>query len=101
MQGVLLGGIAVNGALFGVLLFRYPSLANLLPLHFDVSGQIDRIAPRDQVFALPIIALMTWAANGVIGAIFYRRERMISYLAWSGALVVQVLFLLALWNIVT
>ena len=99
-HGVLLGGIALNAALFGILLFRYPSLPHVLPMHYDISGQVDRIAPRNEVFILPMIALVTWATNGIIGALFYRRERVISHLAWSGALVVQGLFLLALWNII-
>lgn len=99
-QGVLLGGIMLNGALFALLLFRYPHLPSLLPMHYDIGGQVDRIAPRKEVFDLPIIGLITWAVNGIVGAALYRRQRMVSYLAWGGALIVQLFFLLALWNIV-
>ena len=99
-HGVLLGGIVFNAVLFAVLLFRYPSLPHVLPMHYDINGQVDRIAPRNEVFILPMIALVTWATNGIIGALLYRRERVISHLAWSGTLVVQGLFLLALWNII-
>jgi hypothetical protein len=70
-------------------------------MHYDAAGRVDRIAPRSEAFDLPVIGLITWATNVVLGAIFYRRQRMLSYLAWSGTLVVLVLFLLALWNIVT
>jgi uncharacterized membrane protein len=87
--------------LFAILLFRYPRLPNVLPMHYDAAGRVDRIAPRSEAFDLPVIGLITWATNVVLGAIFYRRQRMLSYLAWSGTLVVLVLFLLALWNIVT
>ncbi|MBL7199579.1 MAG: DUF1648 domain-containing protein [Anaerolineae bacterium] len=100
-HGILLGSIVLNLALFAILCFRYPRLAHLLPLHYDLTGRVDRIAPRSQVFALPIIGLITWAANGVLGTALYRRERVASYLAWGGALLVQILFLLALWNIVS
>jgi hypothetical protein len=100
-QGVLLGGILVCAVLFAILLFRYPRLPNVLPMHYDAAGRVDRIAPRSEAFDLPVIGLITWATNVVLGAIFYRRQRMLSYLAWSGTLVVLVLFLLALWNIVT
>jgi hypothetical protein len=100
-QGVLLGGILVCAVLFAILLFRYPRLPNVLPMHYDATGRVDRIAPRREAFDLPVIGLITWATNVVLGAIFYRRQRMLSYLAWSGTLVVLVLFLLALWNIVT
>jgi hypothetical protein len=100
-QGVLLGGVVLILILFAIVCFRYPNLPGLLPLHYDVEGRVDRIAPRSEVFALPIIGTITWALNGLIGAILYRRQRMASYLAWSGALIVQFLFLLALWNVVT
>jgi len=99
-QFVLAGGILLNALLFAILLFRYPHLPNLLPMHYDAAGSVDRIAPRGEAFDLPVIGLLAWATNSVLGAVFYRRERMVSYLAWSGTLVVQVLFLLALWDIV-
>lgn len=100
-QGTVLGGIILNLALFGLLLFRYPRLPNLLPLHYDVTGAVDRIAPRSDVFALPVIGLIVWVANGFLGMALFRRERVASYIAWSGAAIVQVFFLLALWGIVT
>ena len=93
-------GIVLNLALFGLLLFRYPSLPNLLPLHYDITGAVDRISPRGDVFALPIIGLITLLTNDVLGILLYRRERVMSYMAWSGAALVQIFFLLALWNTV-
>jgi hypothetical protein len=100
-QGILLGGVLLCAVLFAVLLFRYPSLPNVLPMHYDAMGRVDRIAPRSEAFDLPVIGLITWTTNVALGVLFYRRHRMLSYLAWSGTLVVLVLFLLALWNIVT
>jgi hypothetical protein len=98
---VLVGaGILLSVLLFAVLLFRYPGLPNRLPMHYDAAGQVDRIAPRSEAFDLPVISLIAWATNGVLGMLFYRRQRMFSYLAWSGTLIVQVLFLMALWDIV-
>jgi hypothetical protein len=99
-HGILLASIVFNLLLFAILCFRYPRLPNLLPLHYDIQGRVDRISPRSQVFALPVIGLITWIANSALGAALYGRERIASYMAWSGALLVQILFLLALWNIV-
>jgi hypothetical protein len=100
-QGALLGGALLCAVLFAVLLFRYPHLPQLLPMHYDAVGRVDRIAPRTEAFDLPTIGLITWATNVLLGIVFYRRQRMLSYLAWSGTLVVLVLILIALWNIVT
>ncbi len=69
-------------------------------MHYDAAGLVDRIAPRSEAFDLPVIGLIAWATNGVLGALFYRRQRMLSYLAWSGTLIVQTLFLMALWDVV-
>lgn len=99
-QGILLAAFVLNLALFGLLLLRYPHLPHLLPLHFDVTGAVDRISPRQDVFALPTIGLITLAADGVLGGLLYRRERIASYMAWGGGMLVQFFFLLALWNIV-
>jgi hypothetical protein len=98
---LVLAGITMAALLFAVLLFRYPGLPDRLPMHYDAAGQVDRIAARSKVFALPVIGLIAWATNGMLGTLFYRRQRMLSYLAWSGTLIVQVLFLMALWDIVS
>jgi len=98
---LVLAGILMAALLFAVLLFRYPGLPDRLPMHYDAAGQVDRIAARSEVFDLPVIGLIAWATNGMLGTLFYRRQRMLSYLAWSGTLIVQMLFLMALWEIVS
>jgi hypothetical protein len=40
---------------------------------------------------MPLIGLLTMLFNGVLGGFAYRRERMISYLLWGGAVLVQIL----------
>lgn len=99
-QSVWLGNLSLSVALFGLTCFRYPYLPGRLPMHFDSGGVVDRIAGREQVFALPVIGLLVWLFNGLIGAVLYRHQRVASLLVWSGALTVQVLFLLALFNLV-
>lgn len=100
LQSLVLGGVLINTLLFGILTFRYPSLPERLPLHFDAQGVVDRIATRQEVFDLPVISLIVLSVNGLLGMALYRRQRVAAYLAWGGGLVVQVFFFLALWNIV-
>jgi hypothetical protein len=99
-QGALLAGIVVNLALFGLLLVRYPALPDAIPMHWDATGAVDRIALRQEAFVLPMFGLITLLANHGLGAAFYRRQRIASYMLWSGAALVQLLFLLALWQII-
>lgn len=99
-QGALLAGIVVNLVLFGLLLFRYPALPDAIPMHWDATGSVDRIALRQEAFALPVFGLITLLVNDGLGAAFYPRQRIASYLLWSGTVLVQLLFLLALWQII-
>lgn len=99
-HALVTAGVVMAALLFAVLLFRYPGLPDRLPMHYDASGQVDRIAPRREVFDLPVIGLIAWVTNGVLGTLVYRRQRMLSYLVWSGTLIVQTLFLMALWDTV-
>jgi hypothetical protein len=96
----LLGAaVAVNLGLFGYLCLRFPGLDFELPLHFNSIGQADRIEPKVELFALPIIGLIILATNLGFGLLLYRRERAGSYLLWGAAAAVQALFWLAAFSI--
>jgi hypothetical protein len=88
---LLVSGLILLVALFGYITWRYPSLTEPQPLHFDAAGQPDRWGTPAQVFTLPFIGLLAMIANGGLGFLLYERERPASYLLWSGALVVQLL----------
>jgi len=86
--------------LFGALCFRFPGLSSDLPLHFNVNGMPDRIAAKSGLFALPVIGLLAWSVNLVAGITLYRRElRSAAYLLWAGAVVVDGIAGLALFNL--
>lgn len=86
--------------MFGALSFRYPGLSADLPLHFDVTGLPDRIAPKSELFTLPMIGLAVWLLNTAAGVWLYRRvQRTTAYLLWFGALAVQGIAGLALFNL--
>jgi hypothetical protein len=96
---LLIGAIVLLVALFGYLSFRYPSLAETQPLHFDANGEPDRWGTRLQLFTLPFIGLLALVANSGLGFLLYRRERAAAYLLWSGAVGVQLLVWGATWGI--
>jgi hypothetical protein len=98
---VLLGAaVVVNLGLFGYLCLRFPGLDFQLPLHFNSMGQADRISTKIELFALPIIGLITLGTNLGLGLLLYWRERAGSYLLWGAAAAVQALFWLAAFSIV-
>jgi len=99
---LVLIGAGLLGVLlmFGALCFRYPALSSDLPLHFDASGIPDRIVPKSGLFVLPIIGLIAWVFNLVMGIWLYRRvQQGAAYLLWGGAVAVQFVAGLALFNL--
>ena len=98
IQGLLVFALLANFALLGLLLVRYNSLPDPLPLHFDASGLPDRIEAKSAILALPEIGLIVIALNSLLGVMVYRRERAATVLLLVGALFVQVLMWLATLN---
>ncbi len=97
LMGAGLLGVLI---MFGALTFRYPDLSSDLPMHFDVAGLPDRIAPKSELFTLPIIGLVVWVFNTGVGVWLYRHvQRGGAYLLWFGALTVQGIAGLALFNL--
>jgi Domain of unknown function (DUF1648)/Bacterial PH domain len=99
---LVLIGAGLLGVLlmFGALCFRFPALSSNLPLHFDASGIPDRIVPKSALFVLPIIGLIAWVFNLVAGIWLYRRvQRGAGYLLWGGAVAVQLVAGLGLFNL--
>ncbi len=95
-------GLGVLGlvVMFGVLSFRFPGLSADLPMHFDVSGLPDRIAPKEGLFILPLMGLLVWLVNTSVGVWLYRHvQHGAAYLLWGGALAVEGIAGLALLNL--
>ena len=85
--------------MFGLFCFRLPVISSDVPLHFDINGLPDRIAPKIGLIALPAIGLLAWLVNLVAGIWIYRRvQHQGAYLLWGGAVVVQMIAGLALLN---
>ncbi len=96
MAAGLLGLLVI----FGALCFRYPDLSSDLPVHFDINGLPDRIAEKAELFTLPFIGLAVWLFNTAAGVWLYRHiQRGAAYLLWFGALAVQGIAGLALFNL--
>jgi len=88
---LLAAGLLALLALIGLLCFQFPALPWLAPLHFDAVGNPDRLAPRGQIFMIPLIGLLALLLNGALGGLVYRHDRVASYLLWGGAALIQVL----------
>ena len=92
-------GLLLNLALFAYIGWRYRALPESLPLHFDSLGQPDRFGVRGEIFKLPVIGLLLLVLNSLFGLTIQRWEKLGAYLLLGMTPVVQVLFWLAVLNI--
>ncbi|HLY66375.1 MAG TPA: DUF1648 domain-containing protein, partial [Chloroflexota bacterium] len=72
---------------------RQRMLPEVLPIHYNSAGQVDRIGVRAQLFILPVIGLLALALNAVLGYFIGRRAQQLAYLLLSVSLLVQVLII--------
>lgn len=80
---------------------RYPTMPDLLPLHFDAQGLPDRIADRREISVLVYIGLLTNLWNIALGLLLRLRFNVIfgAYLLWGGAALIQLLLWIAAINL--
>jgi len=93
---LLILAIALNLITFGLSASRFPGAPAQMALHFDSAGVADRLGEKAQLFAPPMIALITLLVNLGIGLALYRKsERLAAQLLWGGSIAVQLLFFVA------
>lgn len=100
LWSMVIVALVVNLGLFVFLLIQFNALPPFVPLHFDASGQPDRIEPKDFIFSLPQIGLILIIGNALLAAFSYRRERLAAYILTGMAIVVQLLLWVAAIQIV-
>jgi hypothetical protein len=89
--GLNLVALAANGSLWLWLLLRLPLLPPSVPIHYNPSGQVDRVGGPNELLILPIIGLATVVLNGAIAGLALRRERQLCYVLAGLAVIVQLL----------
>lgn len=97
---LLLGGLLVCTLFFGYMSLVYNGLPNILPLHWNSQGQIDRVGDPQELLRLPVIALGIWLVNTILAALVRRRERAATLFLLAGAVAVPFVFAAATLSIV-
>ena len=99
---LLLAGLIGCLALFGYLMIRFPDLPDALVFHYNRQGVPDSIRPKNALFLLPVIGLLTYLTNTLAGLwLKVQGQHSGAYLFWTGSLLVQALSLLALLSLTT
>lgn len=99
---LLLAGLIGCFALFGYLMILFPHLPDALIFHYNRQGVPDSIRPKNALFLLPVIGIMTYLTNTLAGLwMRLQGQPTGAYLFWTGSLLVQALSLLALFSLTT
>jgi hypothetical protein len=93
--------LLLDAALGLVLWRRYELLPELVAIHFNAFGEVDLIGSKQDIFKLPLIATLIWAANGLVATVTSPFDRVIARIAVGAAALVALLFCLAAWRILT
>lgn len=93
---LLVLAFALNLAMFGFSATRFPAAPAQIALHFDASGQADRLGDKSQLFVPPVLGLLTLLASVVVGlALYWKGEMLAAYMLWGGSAATQLLFFVA------
>ncbi len=98
-RGLLLAGILANVALFVFLFIRFPSLPDVLRIHFNKFGEVDRLGTRADIMWLPLIGLLALFFNSIFGAIVHIKDRIPALLLYASTIVVQFMVWVAVLSI--
>lgn len=72
---------------------------DLAILHYSITFGIDYLAPRVQVYALPLLALLLFLANGLMSLHFFKQDAFLANILLAAALTVNILVGLGLYAI--
>ena len=96
VRRLLVGILVLNVAAWTLLTWRYALLPETIPVRFDPVGGTAGTRPRTYTLLLPGMATLMGLINGVLAAIIDRRSRLASELLLLGALVLQIILLVAI-----
>ena len=98
---LLVGGAVGVLLLFGVVMVTFPNLPDVLTVRYNSAGLPEEIRAKTALFRLPVIGLLAWLINGLVGlALLARQQRTGAYMLWGGAVTVEVVSLLALISLI-
>jgi hypothetical protein len=92
--------LVINVLALGILAWRFPLLPELIELRFNQIGELAELRPRHQVLFMPLAAFGISLLNIVVGLICYTREISGTRLLQSSSVIAQILFMVAMLNVV-
>jgi hypothetical protein len=83
-----------------VIVFRFDSLPDQIPMHFDANGRPNDVAPKSDLLRLPLLGLTCLVVNWLLGIWLHPSERLLARLLWIGGAIVQLVLLMGVLRLV-
>lgn len=100
LQIMILVCIALAAILGAIVLGRFPSLPELMPIRFNALGQPLGIVDRVEVLQVMVWGVVAAVIAVGVGLVLHHRDRVAAYISVAGGIGVQALFLIAAIRIV-
>ena len=97
----MLLGLLLNGAFALVLRQRFDTFPELIALHFNPFGEADLIGSKNDIFKLPLIGGLIWAANALLAVVASPLDRVLARAALGTSVFVAALLCIGAWRILT
>jgi hypothetical protein len=94
--GLIVTALVINLLALAMIAAAYPSLAPAVEMRFDATGEVAELRPRHQVLFLPLAALGLSLFNTATGMLLYQRLPPGARLIQGASVIVQLLFLVAI-----
>ena len=90
-------GLAIisNLSIWLILYYRIEPSEYPIPLHYNVYTGIDAVDYWYKIFIIPAFGLLSIIINSLIGLYFNLREKLISYLMYTSALLIQLMLIVS------
>jgi Bacterial PH domain len=72
-----------------------PNAGDIIPLHFDATGQPSQLGPKGDLLRLPALGLLLLVVNAALGIILHARDAVLARVLWVGGAVLQAALVVA------
>jgi cation transporter-like permease len=96
---VMVPAVLADIVLFGWLAARFGGLPESIPFHVVGTGEVARIAAKSSLLMIPAVGTLSTIANGLLGFILHRRQRLATYLLLVAIVLVHGVVILATYRV--
>lgn len=100
VRWALILAFGLNLLLLGLLVARYPLLADYIEMRFDAAGNVTELRPRHQILFLPLASFGLILLNTGLGLAIYRREHIGARVLQITSVLLPILFGVAVFHII-